>query len=95
MEKHDDGSGMLTAEGFRAKCDCGASLGVTTLDGAADAQSRHRTDAVLAVFAAELRDEAGDIEAAHSGEPGGRHRPIVAHLRFLAGKYEKESNGEG
>lgn len=43
-----------------------------------------KADAVIKVFAGWLRDEAGDIEAHHEGEPGNRHRPIVRHLRYLA-----------
>ena len=41
-------------------------------------------DAAIEVFAAWLREEAGDIAAEHDGDPGNRHRPIVKHLQWLA-----------
>lgn len=47
-------------------------------------------DRALAVFAAYLRDEAGDIEAEHGGEAGG-HGPIIEHLRWLADSISPEA----
>lgn len=49
-------------------------------------------DAATLVVAEWLRDEAGDIEAQHSGEPGRKHVPIVKHLRWLADAATEEGS---
>lgn len=46
-------------------------------------------DRAVEEFAQWLRDEADDIEAHHSGEPGDGHVPIVTHLRYLAEQAEE------